>query len=81
MSELNTQIVDTILNIARRRSAGLAEVRMDQALVADIGLESLDIAELVATLELRLGKDPFAADVAITSVRTVGDLCRAYGGG
>ena len=44
----------------------------------DIGLESLDLARLVAELEGRLGRDPFAELVPITSVRTVDDLVSAY---
>lgn len=43
-----------------------------------VGLESLDLARLVAELEGRLGRDPFAELVPITSVRTVDDLVRAY---
>jgi acyl carrier protein len=46
--------------------------------LGDLGLTSLDLAQLVACLEARLHGDPFAELVAITSVRTIGDLCRAY---
>jgi acyl carrier protein len=44
----------------------------------DLGLESLDLAELVALLELRFGFDPFSHHAAITDVHTVQDLCNAY---
>jgi acyl carrier protein len=44
----------------------------------DLGLESLDLALVVARLELATGLDPFAEDVPITSVRTVGDVVTAY---
>lgn len=47
-------------------------------LSATLGLTSLDLAFLVAELEAVLGVDPFAKLVSITSVRTVGDLVRAY---
>jgi hypothetical protein len=43
-----------------------------------IGLASLDLARLVAELEAELGRDPFAALVPITSVRSVDDLVEAY---
>jgi acyl carrier protein len=42
------------------------------------GLSSLDLAGLVAKLERRWKIDPFLEAKAITEVRTVGDLCRAY---
>ena len=45
---------------------------------ATLGLSSLDLAFLVADLEAELGVDPFAKLVSITSVRSVGDLVRAY---
>ena len=79
MNELENEICRVVVKIARRRSPTLASVTHDQALVADLGLESLDIAELVATLEVQIGRDPFAKDVAISTVKTVADLCRAYG--
>jgi acyl carrier protein len=47
-------------------------------LSATLGLSSLDLAFLVAELEVRLGVDPFIKLVSITSVRSVGDLVRAY---
>src|SRR5258708_20027641 len=47
-------------------------------LSATLGLSSLDLAFVVAELELELGVDPFAKLVSITSVRSVGDLVRAY---
>ncbi len=44
----------------------------------DLGLSSLDLAELVTVLEVELEADPFRELVPITSVRTVGDLVTAY---
>ena len=49
----------------------------DDLLVAT-GLGSLDLAALVAKLERIWKVDPFLEAVAITEIRTVGDLCRAY---
>ena len=49
-----------------------------EKLSATLGLSSLDLAFLVAELEAELGVDPFAKLVSITSVRSVGDLVRAY---
>ncbi len=53
-------------------------VAMEATLTGDLGLQSIQLAELVAILEQDLKVDPFAALVPITSVRTVGDLCEAY---
>jgi acyl carrier protein len=45
---------------------------------ATLGFSSLDLAFLVAELEVELGVDPFAKLVSITSVRSVDDLVQAY---
>lgn len=50
----------------------------DARLGDDVGLTSLDLAQLVALLEVELDADPFQALVPITSVRTIGDLSDAY---
>ena len=77
---MNTeQVVQAaVLEIARKRNPSLAEVKNEHRLIDELGLQSLEVAELVAMLEMRTGKDPFATQVSIGSVRTVDDLCRAY---
>jgi acyl carrier protein len=45
---------------------------------SEIGIGSLDLAELISSLEMVFDTDPFAEKVAITSVRDVRDLCDAY---
>jgi acyl carrier protein len=49
----------------------------EDALVST-GLTSLDLAALVARLKRMWKVDPFLEATAITEIRTVGDLCRAY---
>ena len=44
----------------------------------DLGISSLDLADLVAALNQRLATNPFQQAVAFTDIRTVADLCRAY---
>ena len=39
---------------------------------------ALDLAQLVAFLEIRFGLDPFSAQTSLSAVRTVGDLCQTY---
>jgi acyl carrier protein len=51
---------------------------LSQRLGPDLGLTSLELAQLVFALETRLAADPFQELVPITSVRTVADLCQAY---
>jgi acyl carrier protein len=56
----------------------LREIAPEDRLNADLGLTSLDLASLVAALEMKLKADPFQQVFAITSIRTVGDLEAAY---
>jgi acyl carrier protein len=60
------------------RSGRTTPVFGDDDLLVDTGLASLDLAALVARLERVWRVDPFLEAVAITEIRTVGDLCRAY---
>ena len=57
---------------------GLPERALAEAdlLGDDLGLDSLDMATIVAELEQALGTDPFA--LATPSFRTVGDLIALY---
>lgn len=48
----------------------------DDALMAGIGLDSLDLAVLVVSLEEELGVDPFRDGRG--AVRTVGELATVY---
>jgi len=73
---MQDKIVATLVQIARRRDPSLEAVTLEQPL-ASLGLDSLDLAQLVATLEVELGVDPFATR-SIAGLRTVGDLCDAY---
>jgi acyl carrier protein len=74
---IDQKIHEVVLQLARHRTPALAEVAPDQALVAYLGLESRDIAQLVAMHEDDLGVDPFAT-TSIANIRTVADLCAAY---
>jgi acyl carrier protein len=78
MTDLERTVHAVVRQVAEDRSIPLETVRNELKLVEDVGLKSLDLARVVAKLELKLGADPFAEMVAITSIRTVGDLCAAY---
>ena len=77
MNDLENTIRRVTLEIARRKAPDLAEVQMEQSLIEQLGLASMDLAELIAILEAELGVDPFAT-TAISRIRTVADLCTAY---
>jgi acyl carrier protein len=47
-------------------------------LVNDLGFTSLDVAELVAVLEMELDYDPFSKGVSLLNVRTVADFYEVY---
>lgn len=71
-------ILAVIRNVARERYPDLQAVEPSQLLVEDLGLTSLDLAAILAKLERKLGVDPFAEMVPVTSLRTAGDVCAAY---
>jgi acyl carrier protein len=78
MDDPKEVILEVVRGIVRAKSPEIESVRPDQLLVEDLGLRSLDLARIVAKLEIKLGVDPFAELVAVTSIRTAGDLCAAY---
>lgn len=47
-------------------------------LVRDLGFASLDLAHLIALLEVALEVDPFSEGVLIAELKTLGDLYKAY---
>ncbi len=71
-------VIAAIREITNRKPHRLAEVRREHRLIADLSMDSMDIAELVALLEEQLGKDPFAETASIADVRTVHDLIAVY---
>lgn len=76
--EVTPAVLSAVMHIAARKRPAPANVDLEQTLVRDLGFDSLDIAELVAILEVELACDPFASDVAVADARTVGDLCAIY---
>ena len=76
--EVDAAVLDELRRVMEDAGLEARPAPPEARLNADLGLSSLDLAQLVATLEVELDADPFAELVAITSVRTVGDLCEAY---
>ena len=78
MDQLKQQIYATVQSVVSEEGIDVSEIHDHDALGDDLGLKSIDIARIIAMLELQLAVDPFAELVPITSVRTVGDLWAAY---
>ncbi len=71
-------VIDLVKKIAQEESLSLDNITEATALVDDIGFQSLQLARLVATLEMDHGLDfTSSSDVSITDIRTIGDLCDA----
>ena len=71
-------IRDVIVEVADEKDLVIKEIQDTHRLIGDIGLESIDLARIIAVLEFRLGIDPFSTLVPITDIQTVGDICKAY---
>lgn len=70
VSALRTVLIDT--------GRGDREIAPPMLLGADLGLDSLDIAQAVVLLERELGVDPFRSAATGGPVRAVGDLITIY---
>jgi len=78
LNEIKVKIDKVIKEIQQRNEYPLKALDADTKVVNELGFTSLDVAELVAVLEMELGVDPFSAGVSIMSVQTIGDLHRVY---
>ena len=70
-------MIRTLEVIIRAKGLTVPELSPETRLDSDLGLESLDFAELVIRLEDELGQDPFAKGTP-PAVRTVSDLAALY---
>jgi acyl carrier protein len=70
-----TIIRDTIKSLLDQRGAVGIEVRAESTLTAELGLDSLELAELSAVLEDELGHDPFSEGIV---PETVAELVEYY---
>ena len=78
MEHVEQIVCDVIAKVAEEKKLDLEKVLKTQKLVGDIGFKSIDLARIIAILEIKLDVDPFSKLVPITSIQTVGDLCNAY---
>jgi acyl carrier protein len=68
-------VVNAIRSLIRRRKGAPSEVNLDSGLYDDLSLDSLDVAELSATLEDDLGRDPYSEGLV---PRTVAEVVEFY---
>ena len=72
-------VVAAIEEVLRDSGRGGRPVEPSMLLAADLGLDSLDLAQTIVLLERSLGRDPFRApDAPAAAVRTVSDLVMIY---
>ena len=77
-AEISKAVRDQVGFLLDEKDLPARDLGPDDRLTADLGLTSLDLASLVAALEMKLKADPFQELIPITSVRTIGDLEAAY---
>jgi acyl carrier protein len=70
---IETLVKERVLALVRLRRPSAPAVTADQELRGDLGLDSLDLAQLGAEIETALAA-PIFDDVAVGAILTVGDL-------
>ncbi len=75
-TDLRRQIVAVVNKILSDSGRPTCQPTDQDTLTSDLGLDSLDLAVLVVTLEQQLGVDPFRDGSA--PVHTLGDLIDVY---
>jgi len=76
--EIETAVCAEIRRILDGQGKRIERMVLDDSLSETLGLTSLDLVEVIDALNARFDVDPFRQR-AFTELRTVGDLCRAYG--
>ncbi|MGZ8245045.1 hypothetical protein [Methylomagnum sp.] len=79
-STIQAAVYRTLREIQEKSNKRRVELDDGLNLVHDLGFASLDLAQLVAILEMELDFDPFSEGASIEELKTVGDVCRVYGG-
>jgi acyl carrier protein len=65
---VETIIRDTIETLLEQRGATGIEIKPESTLTGDLGLDSLELAELSAVLEDEVGHDPFSEGIVPETV-------------
>ncbi|HEY1832694.1 MAG TPA: phosphopantetheine-binding protein [Acidimicrobiales bacterium] len=75
MPNAENVVVGTLRSMLKRRKHSGPAVTVDAELYGDLGLDSLEVAELSAVLEDEMGSDPYTEG---QSPRTVGEVIAFY---
>lgn len=79
MNEVFEFVKESVNEILLMKGVDEVAISKDSKIVQDLGLKSLDIAQLLAMLEAEYDKDPFSNGTAtLADVITIGDLCKLY---
>jgi len=76
IENVRTEVQARIQELLEQTNRPRKSLEDDDLLFADDGLDSLDLAQVVVSLEQRLKVDPFRKSGV--PIRTFGDLVRAY---
>lgn len=78
MERTKESIESAIKQILDQKSYKVPDIKDELRIIEDLGFSSLDIAQLIAHLEMELGIDPFSEGALISSINTVGSMCNVY---
>ena len=76
IENIRATVQATIQRVLENTSRPRLSFEDDDLLFVEVGLDSLDLAQVVVTLEQEWGVDPFRKSGG--PIRTFGDLVRAY---
>lgn len=75
MADAEHIVTETIRGLLKRRKADVETLDVNADLYEDLGLDSLEVAELSAALEDDLGRDPYSEGIV---PRTIGEVVAFY---
>jgi acyl carrier protein len=76
--DVSEAVAQAIRSVLRDTGRDTKPVEPTMLLAADLGLDSLDLAQTIVLLERSLGVDPFRSAATSRTVRTVADLVAIY---
>ena len=77
-NKIKTIVYNTIKNICIVEKKNEQEIEDKTRIIDDLNFTSLDIAQLVATMEVETSIDPFANGASLSDIQTVGDFYNLY---
>ena len=78
MEQIEKTISELVLRIVKQKKTDIEKLNPEDLLIDDLQFASLDLAQLVATMEIKFGLDPFAQGARMSEIKTLKDLCNVY---